>query len=519
MGEVEPTSRSLGTLADELHDRKLGMPEIQRDFVWNRPQICKFLESVYRGYPFGTMLFWNTEDDVPMKDSPGTVQASSATASEFILDGQQRVTAIQRVKYDPEVDIRFHVGDERFEVYRKSMESDDSWISVRELWQTDTLSFATKHGLTNRPDTAMISPRLSRVFDLQKSMVPIQIVRGFDYDDVTEIFIRVNSEGTRLAGVDLAMALMALRLPKTFNGELNDFATALCDEGWAIDKGTIVRCLMAIATGESRFKNLRTHLTSEQDVAALKGAWTSTRSAVQTFLTWMKSELGVESWSWVQSNNALVVPVAYIAKTNAQNQEPRAALRWFLLSLAWQRYSQGAEGRLKADLDSLGKPDPFESLEQGLSRQVRRSLRLAPDDLAGGGLSQRRRFLLHAYVAIRNHDAKDWFEDVRLNTSNLGKQRALEQHHIFPRAVIRDTYDGENVDELANIAFLSKEANLDISADKPLDYLKGVPKAKLKQQFVPTDPTLWELDAFEEFLAARRSLLADGINAVIEDLR
>ena len=513
MGKVEPTSRALGTLADDLHQGKLGMPEIQRDFVWSRPQICAFLESLYRGYPFGTMLFWKTNDDVPVKDSSSL--SNDSAPSEFVLDGQQRITAIQRIKYDASVDIRFNIDSERFEAHRKAMDADASWISVRELWKTDTLSFANKHGLTSRPDTETISPRLSRMYDIQERMVLIQIVKDFDYDDVTEIFIRVNSEGTRLAGVDLAMALIALRLPATFNRELNDFAQSLHDDGWAIDKGTIIRCLMAVAMGESRFKNLQNRLTSDTDVVALKDAWIATQSAVHTFLTWMNSELGVESWSWVRSNNALVVPVTYIAKTNKPDRDLRATLRWFLLSLAWQRYSQGAEGRMKTDLDDLDKEDPFAALEQSLERQVRRPLRVTAGDLEGG---QRARFLLHAYVAIRRQGAKDWFENVRLSTSNLGKQRTLEEHHIFPQSLVKGDYPREIVDELANIAFLSKEANLAISADSPRDYLMTVQLARLDQQFVPTNQALWGLSAFEEFLAARRSLLADGINSVIDDL-
>ena len=125
MGKVEPTSRALGTLADDLHHGKLGMPEIQRDFVWSRPQICAFLESLYRGYPFGTMLFWETDDDVPVKDSSSL--PNDSVPSEFVLDGQQRITAIQRIKYDASADIRFNVDSERFEAYRKAMDVDVSW--------------------------------------------------------------------------------------------------------------------------------------------------------------------------------------------------------------------------------------------------------------------------------------------------------------------------------------------------------------------------------------------------------
>ena len=516
MGKVEPTSRELGTLAKMLREGELGMPEIQRDFVWNRPQICRFLESLYRDFPFGTMLFWKTGDAVPTKPAAET---SAEGPVEFVLDGQQRITAIKQVLFDSDVDIMFNIDEERFDVRKRAMDADSSWIAVRELWNTDPLAFAIEHGFLDRSDAAVISPRLSKAHGIQKRLVPIQIVKEFDYDEVTEIFIRVNSEGTRLAGVDLAMALIALRLPDTFNGELNDFAESLEDEGWKIGKGTIVRCLMAVALGESKFARLRARLTAHTSIDALHGAWMETQSAIHTFLTSLKSELGVESWAWVASNNALVVPIAYIAKTPPSERYLRANLRWFLLSLAWQRYGGGAEDRMNDDLGDLKHPNPFVALERRLRRQVGRDLEITPADLEGGGTTGRRRFLLHSYVAARRNEAYDWFEDVRLSSSNLGKNRSLEQHHIFPRAILRNAYESENIDELANIAFLSKDANLKVSDDNPMEYLTKIPADCLEQQFVPMNPNLWAVDAFPQFLEERRQLVADGINQVIEELR
>ena len=514
MGSIEQTSRELGALAKQLHSGELGMPEIQRDFVWNRPQICLFIESLYRGFPFGTMLFWKTSDAVPTK-SPN----QDGAPVEFVLDGQQRITAIKQVMFDSGVDIMFNIDEERFAVRRQAMASDPAWISVQEFWESNPLTFVMSSALKNRPDTEIISSRLSMVHDIQRRLVPIQIVQEFDYDEVTEIFIRVNSEGTTLDGVDLAMALIALRLPDTFNGELNKFAEGLDDQGWKIRKDTIVRCLMAVATGESRFENLREHLSAHTSSDDLSTAWVKTQEAIHTFLTSLKTELGVESWAWVASNNALVVPVAYIARTPAAQRDIRANLRWFLLSLAWRRYGSGAPARLKEDLDDLKRPEPFVALEQRLSSRVGRNLEITPEDLEGGGTTGRRRFLLHSYIAARARRAYDWSEEVLLSTSNLGRKRSLQQHHIFPRAVTREHYLAENIDELANIAFLSQDANLKISADNPMDYLNEVPQDRLKQQFVPTNPDIWAVDAFPRFLEERRQLLADGINRVIEDLR
>jgi len=68
------------------------------------------------------------------------------------------------------------------------------------------------------------------------------------------------------------------------------------------------------------------------------------------------------------------------------------------------------------------------------------------------------------------------------------------------------------------MAFLSKRANLEISANEPATYLPGVDSDRLSRQFVPLDASLWTLERFQDFLAARRSLLASGINAFLKTL-
>ena len=522
MGTVELTSRTLGKLAEQLSDGSLRIPEIQRDFVWSRAQICAFFDSLYREYPFTSLLLWETELDAPVKDIEGNADKSASSSgfkTEYVLDGQQRMTAIYRVLYETDTDIRFNVESEEFAVHKSSMDDNPSWVSVRELWNTDPLTFAVEHGFVEG-DRKSLLPRLSAVHNIKNRGATIEKASGFDFESITEIFIRINSHGTRLAGVDLAMAILALRLPDEFQNDLAQFSRDLEMSGWRIDKGTLIRCFVATATGEARFARLRDHLRSSSDIDELRDAWRSAKDAVETFLTAITGTLGIESLQWVTSKNALVVPVAYLAKTPKRKRDINGTLRWFLLSLAWQRYGAGAEGRLKQDLDDIIDPSaPFLAMENRLAQQVGRSLELTAEDLEGGGAAGRRRFLLHAYIAARRNGAQDWSEGTVLKTTNLGSQRTLEQHHIFPQAVIRGRFDDDNVDELANIAFLSKAANLEISKNSPMNYLRGVDAEHLTQQFVPLDEALWEVDAFPAFLQERRRLLADGINGVINDLR
>lgn len=120
-------------------------------------------------------------------------------------------------------------------------------------------------------------------------------------------------------------------------------------------------------------------------------------------------------------------------------------------------------------------------------------------------------------MLARYANAQDWFNGV-----SIGGSQTLEFHHIFPKAVLRHRYqlrkDSRTVDQVANLAFLSRRANLKIGSKSPADYLQVIDVSRLQTQCVPNNPALWTLEQFEEFVLQRRQLLADGINKLLASL-
>jgi hypothetical protein len=93
-------------------------------------------------------------------------------------------------------------------------------------------------------------------------------------------------------------------------------------------------------------------------------------------------------------------------------------------------------------------------------------------------------------------------------------------HHIFPKKLLNARgVERYTRDEMANLAFLGQKANKRITAREPISYLAEIADhdpERLEAQMVPMDPRLWELDRFEDFLAARRELLANAMNHVLD---
>jgi len=112
----------------------------------------------------------------------------------------------------------------------------------------------------------------------------------------------------------------------------------------------------------------------------------------------------------------------------------------------------------------------------------------------------RSRFYPLVYTAAKSRGAKDWFNGISLYSKNIGKHYKLENHHIFPKSILyksgynpNNRYDVRKVNEIANMAFLTKESNLKISNSNPLKYLEEVEnkyKGAMSKQFVPKEKYL-----------------------------
>lgn len=133
------------------------------------------------------------------------------------------------------------------------------------------------------------------------------------------------------------------------------------------------------------------------------------------------------------------------------------------------------------------------------------------------------------YILCKAKGAIDWFNGCKLATP-FGQAYQIHSHHIFPVSLLyseRGGYSSENhihkkiVNEIANRAFLTSESNLHISNKEPKIYLKEIEDkypGALEKQFIPSDPALWEMDRYEEFLAKRRELIANAINEFMSSL-
>lgn len=232
----------------------------------------------------------------------------------------------------------------------------------------------------------------------------------------------------------------------------------------------------------------------------------------------MKNNVGIGSSNFIPSTNALVPIVYYVNKLNSKLDDDsiNGILFWYLAATGLGRFTGGAEAQIDNDIKAINSEAPIQNLVKNLRRSVA-SFEFTPEMIAGEYRTNK--FMPLLFSLCRKKEAKDWFNGINLSAGNHGSENQIELHHIFPKAVLKDTeIETELIDDLANIAFLSSKANKEISKTLPNQYLKKIENDRLKKQFIPIYEELWEITRFKDFLQERRKLIIKELNLYFAEI-
>jgi hypothetical protein len=548
---------------------ELRLPEMQRRYVWRAPRVRDLLDSLYRGYPSGAILLWETDEAVPLQEFAVAQQGNPYQSTRLLLDGQQRLTSLSAVIRGEAVTVRgrqrpiellFNLehpdelavvtevdenGDDEdddeaedlvddeadstddelqrrfdrmtFVVATKKLEQRQNWVKVTEVFKSDTdRPFLKRAGVTDLDDprAEKYSQRLAKLRSIRKYVYRMDILeRTLSYDEVTEIFVRVNSLGAKLRSSDLALAQITAK----WRGALKTFQSFQQDcvkIGFDLDLGLHLKNLIAFATGQSRFLTV-----GGLTVKRLQAAWKQCESGMEFALNFAKSNVGIESPALL-SSPFILVTLGYYGHQRDYQIEPDEAQRlrqWILVANAKGRYSRGSsETILDQDLNVLRNGGGASELIDRLRLQVGR-LDIAPEELEGR--NQRSALFKAMFMAFRAEGACDWHSNLAIALGHRGAQHRLQFHHIFPKAVLKSRFTSRESDDIANLAFIGGKTNRQISDKAPAEYFPKLREkngeAAFVSQCIPTEPELLGVDRYKEFLVERRRLIAARLNAFL----
>jgi hypothetical protein len=572
----------LSSLLQYIEIGDIGLPDIQRPFVWANTKVRDLFDSMYKGFPVGYLLFWENSTSDNVKQI-GINEKTHKTPARLIVDGQQRLTSLYSVFKNKKVfdenyrersiEIAFRPRDGKFEVADAATRQDPEFIpNISELWSSNKSSRklvndflqnlgATKH-LSEEEEEA-IAHNLDRLFDLQKyPFTALEIAPNVDEEQVADIFVRINSEGVKLQQADFILTLLSVFWEKGRH-DLERFCRAAKEVprnqepspfNYIIQPAPdqLLRVSVALGFFRGRLKNvyqllrgknLKTGVFSsaerDEQFKILENAQTHVLN-LRYWHQFLSSIIGAgfRSSELISSENALLYAYALYLIGHVRFQAPEHALqrlmgRWFWMTHLTSRYSGAFESTIEQDLAKLRDIEHAEQYLEILERIVNDELTsdfwqiTLPNDLDTSASTNPA--VLAYYAALNRLNAPVLFSTKRvsdlLDPSLKTKRKSLERHHLFPKAYLESVGISEQkqTNQAANMALLEWPDNNAIKDTPPSSYV-----SKLQSRFSSEVwntmyqlhglPQSWETLDYSDFLEKRRVLLASVIKQGFDSL-
>jgi len=462
------------------------------------------------------------------------------------------------------IEIAFRPRDGKFEVADAAVRRDPEWIpNISALWSEGKSSYQMVKGFLtglkakvelSDEEEEQISHNLDRLFDLQKyPFTALEIASSVDEEQVADIFVRINSEGVKLNQADFILTLLSVfwddgraalesfckssRQPPGVGLGASPFNHFIQP-----DPDQLLRVSVALGFRRGRLKSvyqvlrgkdLETDNFSPERREAQFGVLKAAQTDVLNLKHWHQflSALvgaGFRSAEMVSSQNALLYAYAFYLIGRLRCQMPEHQLqrligRWFFFSSLTGRYTSSPESIMDGDLNRVGALTDAATfatvLEEAMASELTNDYWMITLPAALES-SAARSPELFAYFAAQNRlSAPVLFSHKKVNDlldpAIRATKKALERHHLFPRAWLES--EGESdlkvINQLANFALLEWPDNIEISDTPPSEYVP-----MLRERFSPPEwsrmhelhalPDSWETLSYAEFLTARRRLMA-----------
>ena len=584
------TTLTVNQLIEKIDTGELGLPELQRPFIWKDSKVRDLFDSLMRGYPIGYLMLWECPS-LEKKKSIGVDLHSYDSPKEVIIDGQQRLTSLYAVmkgkkvinsKFDEKsIIISYNPLQDKFEVGYQATKKDPEWIyNISDVYTTSS-SFKFINSFIKRlseyreckgevlteAEQDTISENINAIVNLKNHTLPVfDIKANAEEEDVSEIFVRVNSGGVSLKQNDFILTLLSLYWDEG-RKEIEEFSkestfptkgkTTSYNQITTVAAQDLIRVVMAYAFDRARLK---------YGYKLLRGADFDKRGAVDeelriqrfdTLKEKLPDALDVHSWheflkaimnagylsgDLILSGNAIFYSYAFylIAKHRfhaSYNKNMHLTSLWFFYASLVSLYTGSFESSVESHLNSIKDLSTLKEYKDFILSRVNERLTNDYFDITlvgseGLAVSGKGNNAWNAYVAALNiMDAKILFSKSNLLVSKLfepgtdGNRKSLEKHHLFPKAHMKaQGYTDAKINQMANYAFIDWKDNMDILDDAPSVYYPIVCEGRSDEEILRMEeenalPHGWENMPYEDFLVERRKLMAAKIKQAFDLLK
>ena len=560
----------------KIQEGKYLLPAIQREFVWKSEQIENLFDSLMNDYPIGSFLFWEVKNPKDYKlykfiqkydqrkssyDRDELVEILENTEKIAILDGQQRLTSlyigllgsyIEKLPYYrwdnpdafPEKYLCLNLLDGNLEEDKKyeikfctQIEIENkrekyNCFKIKDILEIDdTETFDKVIELVDSNDREILKKANKKLTKLYKVINENPIINFYlekenDLDKVLNIFIRINSAGTKLNYSDLLLSIATAQWSGNAREEIKKLVSELnsIGNGFDLDKDFILKAGLYLT---ENIKNIKFKVNNfkRENVELIEKNWENISKTLKITMNLLKV-LGYNKFNL--SSNSTILPIAlYILKNNidmeivnsSNYRENRELIKEWIIKSTLKRIFSVSENVLKPIRDILLERKysyfPLEIIKEKLKTIPARSIIFNNDDIEN--------LLNYEYKNINT------FSILQLLYPNLDYRNLFHIDHIYPKSKLENKYlkkfglTEEDVyyrNYLANLQLLEGTLNLEKNDKEPEEWLKSQnlsfeEKEKyLKQNYIPSDLEL-NIYNYNEFFEKREKNIEKKLKEIL----
>ena len=485
MSLPSPTHANYSSLLTDIERGQVKIPQFQREFVWTVQKSAALLDSVIKGYPVGTFIFWLTKDRLRSVRELGSATLPAPAAGEtvsFVLDGQQRLTSLYAAIRGIKVPRSSGRVDDFAEMYVDLTADGDGQIvtvDVSELMENTFISLKMLlHGTLSELMVfpaqyhARISEYRRRIESYDFSIIQI---RDVAIDVATEIFTRINVGGKPLSVFEIMVA-------KTFDEERNfDLSVEfdmLIDRLETVNYETISDATLLQLVSLLISKDCKKQAILKLAKGQFIDTWPKAVDAFERAVEYFRNTYRIPV-SKLIPYNTLLVPFAYFFYNHPDKPDPEQ--RKFLEDFFWRcalgaRYSSSVESKLAQDIKRVNR------ILKGKSPEYDWSVDVSPEFLIENGWFNAGRGSIKAILCLYAYQQpKSFSDDSVVNISNqwLKQANSKNYHHFFPRSFLsKKKVEESRINNIVNITIVDDYLNKrEIGAKAPSIYMKSFKKS------------------------------------------
>ena len=507
-------------LIERIEAGDIRIPAFQRDYVWESDQVAFLLDSIYKGFPIGTIILWKTDVRLSTEKSLGHYTLPEPQKDypvNYVLDGQQRITSLFsafQTELEPNsddwLDVYFDMKAEEnnqeslFAALSPVEVDEERYFPVSIIF--DSVAYR-KHTANLDDETVKRVDDLLRKF--QEYVIPNETFESEDRNKVAIVFERINRAGTELNVFELLSAWSwsdDFDLTQKFES-LQDLIAEHGYQDLCNDKDLQLKICAGVIRGR----------TTPSEIMDLHGDeirdnFDRVRKGIVGAIDFLKRELSVKHYKMLPYSAIMVPLSAYFATdgkdgVNYSIKQKKNILKWFWRTAFSRRYTSDVNERQAFDISELLKLRNDENYEINLpARDVR--YEFGTTNFSAANANSKTTILL-----LSSTEPQSFLSGAKIDTDKILKKGSKHEfHHIFPKAFLeKHGLERRQINCLANICFLTRADNNKIRDKSPAVYAKMINSTDrdklLKSALCPADLGEYEADGFEMFIADRSNLL------------